>query len=200
MDYDARANDHGLPHDPFKALVAPRPIGWISSVSASGIANLAPYSYFNAISDAPHLVMFSSAGRKDSQRNIEETGEFVCNLATYALREAMNESSAALESEVSEFDHAQIAMAPSVLVKPPRVAATPVAMECRYVRSLALEGAHGSPSRYTMVIGEVLHIHIDDAVLTDGMVDLTKAEPIARCGYQDYAHVASLFRMPRPGG
>lgn len=199
MHYDPRVNDHGLPHDPFKALVAPRPIGWISSLSPAGVANLAPYSYFNAICDHPHLVMFSSAGAKDSRRNVEATGEFVCNLATYALRAVMNASSAMVPPEVSEFDHAGIAAAPSVRVRPPRVAASPVALECLYVKSVPLAGADGRPGLYTAVIGEVVHIHIDESVIVGGLVDLTLAQPIARCGYKQYAHVDALFEMARPG-
>lgn len=198
MHYDPRVNDHGLPHDPFKALVAPRPIGWISSLDGEGRPNLAPYSFFNALCDHPHLVMFSSAGRKDSQTNVEKTGEFVCNLATWALRDVMNQSSAMLEHGQSEFDFAGIETAPSVLVKPPRVAATPVAMECVYIETIALKGADGRRAPYSTIIGEVVMIHIDESVLVDGLVDLSLAQPIARCGYRDYAHVTELFQMRRP--
>lgn len=200
MQYDPRVNDHGLPHDPFKALVAPRPIGWISSLDAQGRANLAPYSFFNVVCDQPHLVMFSSMGVKDSQSNIEATGEFVCNLATYDLREAMNQSSAPLAHGQSEFAFAGLETVPSTLVKPPRVAATPVAMECVYVESVPLKSAVGERGRYTMVIGEVVMIHIDDRVLVDGMVDLTRLKPIARCGYRDYTVATSVFQMDRPKG
>ncbi|MCF3932931.1 flavin reductase family protein [Acuticoccus sp. M5D2P5] len=198
MHYDPRQNDHGLPRDPFKALVAPRPIGWISTLDTAGRANLAPYSYFNAVSDRPYLVMFSSFGRKDSWANAEETGEFVCNLATYALREAMNATSASAPPEVSEFDLAGLEMAPSVAVRPPRVAASPVALECVTTKILPLQDAAGEAARYTMILGEVVHIHIDDAIIRDGFVDLARAEPIARCGYMDYAHVDGLFSMERP--
>ncbi|WMS43313.1 flavin reductase family protein [Acuticoccus sp. MNP-M23] len=200
MQYDPRVNDHGLPHDPFKALVAPRPIGWISSLDAEGRPNLAPYSFFNAVCDHPHLVMFSSFGAKDSLSNVEATGEFVCNLATYDLREAMNRSSAPLEHGESEFAFAGLETAPSTLVKPPRVAATPVAMECVYVETVALKNAAGERGRYTMVLGEVVMIHIDESVLVDGMVDLTRLQPIARCGYRDYAATTTLFQMERPKG
>ncbi|MBJ3774880.1 flavin reductase family protein [Acuticoccus mangrovi] len=198
MHYDARRNDHGLPHDPFKALVAPRPIGWISTVDAKGQANLAPYSYFNAICDKPHLVMFSSMGRKDTLSNIEATGAFVCNLATYALREAVNMTSAPAPHGVSEFELAGLVPAPSVAVAPPRVAQAPVALECELVRVLPLTDAAGAPARYTAAIGEVVHIHIDDAIIRDGIVDLAAAGAIARCGYRQYAHVDSLFEMKRP--
>ncbi|WP_108663589.1 flavin reductase family protein [Acuticoccus kandeliae] len=198
MHYDPRRNDHGLPRDPFKALVAPRPIGWISTLDTDGRANLAPYSYFNAVSDHPHLVMFSSMGRKHSWANAEETGEFVCNLATYALREAMNITSAPAPAGESEFELAGLERAPSVVVKPPRVAASPVALECKTVKVQPLFNLEGEEARYTMVIGEVVHIHIDDAIIKDGFVSLAAAEPIARCGYMEYAHVSELFKMARP--
>ena len=201
MHYDPRNNGHkahGLPHDPFKALVAPRPIGWISSLDREGRANLAPYSFFNAVCEHPHLVMFSSFDRKDSQANVEETGEFVCNLATWSLREAMNVTSAPAEHGVDEFELAGLERAPSVSVKPPRVAASPIAMECIYTMTVPLKGADGTVGRYAAVFGEVVHIHIDDSVMREGKVDLSIAEPIARCGYRDYAHVASLFQMTRP--
>ena len=198
MHYEPKSNDHGLPHDPFKALVAPRPIGWISSLDTKGAPNLAPYSFFNAISDHPHLVMFSSADVKDSQSNVERTGEFVCNLATYALRDEMNQSSAPLEHGHSEFDFARLEMAPSLKVKAPRVAASPVALECRYVETVALRDADGHRSRYSGVIGEVVMIHIDESLIVDGIVDLALAQPIARCGYRDYAVVTELFQMVRP--
>ena len=121
MFYDAVANQHGLALDPFKALVAPRPIGWISTLGKNGVVNLAPYSFFNAVSEDPHFVMFASGGRKDSQRNAEETGEFVCSLATYDLREAMSRTSAAVGPEIDEMRLAGLTPAPSRLVAPPRV-------------------------------------------------------------------------------
>ncbi|MEM8854503.1 MAG: flavin reductase family protein [Pseudomonadota bacterium] len=198
MEYDPRRNDHGLPRDPFKSLVAPRPIGWISSVNREGVTNLAPYSFFNALCDHPHLVMFASLDRKDSQANAEDTGEFVCNLATYALRDAMNRSSAPAPHGVSEFDLAGLEAAPSRKVTPPRVAASPVALECVYLQTIAPRDVDGEKARYEVVIGQVVHIHIDDNLIVDGFVDLTKAEPIARCGYMQYAHVTSLFELDRP--
>ncbi|MEO1103856.1 MAG: flavin reductase family protein [Pseudomonadota bacterium] len=198
MRYDPRVNDHGLPHDPFKALIMPRPIGWISSLDANGTANLAPYSFFNAVSDHPHLVMFCSGTVKDSQQNVEATGEFVCNLATYDLRDQMNQSSAALAHGNSEFSFAGIEIAPSVVVKPPRVAATPVALECLYVETIPFKSADGRRAPYSGIIGEVVMIHIDERLIVDGIVDMTLAEPIARCGYHDYAHVRDLFQMKRP--
>ncbi|MEM7696045.1 MAG: flavin reductase family protein [Pseudomonadota bacterium] len=198
MHYDPRVNDHGLPHDPFKALVAPRPIGWISTLDAAGRPNLAPYSFFNALADHPHLVMFSSGGAKDSQTNAEATGEFVSNLATLTLRDAMNATSVPLEHGQSEFEFAGLEMAPSLAVAPPRVKASPIAMECKVVEVVALKGADGVRASYTMVIGEVVMIHIDESVMRDGIVDLELAQPIARCGYRDYAAVTELFQMKRP--
>ncbi|XWN34205.1 MAG: flavin reductase family protein [Devosia sp.] len=198
MEYDPKRNDHGLPRDPFKSLVAPRPIGWISSVNRQGVPNLAPYSFFNAVCDHPHLVMFASLDRKDSQSNVEDTGEFVCNLATYALRDAMNHSSAPAPHGVSEFDMAGLEAAPSRKVKPPRVAASPVALECVYLQTVAPTDVDGQKARYELILGQVIHIHIDDSLIVDGLVDLAKAEPIARCGYMQYAHVTSLFELERP--
>lgn len=198
MFYDAIENAHGLKHDPFKALVSPRPIGWISSLDKDGRLNLAPYSYFNAVSDRPHIVMFSSSGRKDSIANVEDTGEFVCSLATFDLRDRMNQSSAPYPREISEFREAGLETAPSRLVKPPRVAASPVALECRYLQTIALADENGVPAESWVVLGQVVGIHIDDALITDGMVDITRARPIARLGYMDYAVVDAVFAMPRP--
>jgi len=201
MHYDARTRDHGLRHDPFKALVAPRPIGWIGSVDAQGRANLAPYSFFNAVSDRPPMVMFSSGGHKDSLRNIEATGEFTCSLATWALRDAMNLSSAAVAPQVDEFDLAQLEGAPSRWVKPPRVAASPAALECRLWKTQPLPAPLGQPeSAYTVVFGEVVGIYIDDAFIRDGMVQTGAMQPIARMGYMEYSTVSpdSVFRMNRP--
>jgi flavin reductase (DIM6/NTAB) family NADH-FMN oxidoreductase RutF len=197
MFYETDANRHGLRHDPFKALVAPRPIGWISSLSAQGLVNLAPYSYFNAVSNDPHVVVFGSQGRKDSQRNIEETGEFVCNLATWDLREAMNQTSAMVASEVDEMALAGLEPAPSRMVRPPRVAASPVALECRYMQTVHLPVKPGFGEN-SVIFGEVVGIHIADEAIEDGMIDITRLRTIARCGYHDYAVVDSVFAMIRP--
>ncbi len=196
MFYDATNNVHGLKHDPFKQLVAPRPIGWISSLSADGVVNLAPYSFFNGVSTTPHVVMFASGGRKDSVENIEATGEFVCNMATWALREEMNLSSAILPPEVDEMDYAGLEKAPSRLVKPPRVAASPVALECTYLQTVELAPSNGEPN--FVVFGTVVGIFIDDSVIDDGMVDITRIKPIARLGYHDYTVVDEPFTMKRP--
>lgn len=195
MFYDTETNRHGLRHDPFKALVVPRPIGWISTVSRQGIVNLAPYSFFNAVGEAPPFVMFASAGRKDSQRNAEDTGEFVCSLATYELREAMNLTSAKLPPDTDEFVHAGLDKAPSRLVKPPRVAASPAAFECRTWRTIELPTRH----HYAIVIGQVVGVHIADHVIRDGLVDTLAMRAIARLGYMDYSTVDSIFSMQRPG-
>jgi flavin reductase (DIM6/NTAB) family NADH-FMN oxidoreductase RutF len=201
MHYDPRKNNHNLPHDPFTALVVPRPIGWISTVSRDGIVNLAPYSFFNAVASRPPYVMFSSATRKDSQRNAEETGEFVHSLATWELREEMNITSAGVEPGVSEPELARLEMAPSVAVRPPRVKKAPIALECKYVTTVKLAGADGKPHSYSVIFGEVVSIYIDDALIVDGIVDLAKARPITRLGYlEDYAVVnpETMFKMKRP--
>ncbi|PTW61633.1 flavin reductase (DIM6/NTAB) family NADH-FMN oxidoreductase RutF [Breoghania corrubedonensis] len=200
MNYDAIKNEHGLRHDPFKAIVAPRPIGWISSLDAQGNANLAPYSFFNAVSDNPHIVMFSSAGWKDSVANIETTGEFVCNLATFALREQMNQSSAPYASGVSEFGETGLTAVASSAVKVPRVGEVPVALECRHLQTLQLRDLEGTPADRWMVLGQVVSIYIDDAVIRDGVIDVTELRPLARLGYHDYSVVDHVFQMTRPRG
>lgn len=199
MFYTTDENKHGLKRDPFKALIAPRPIGWISSLSGDGVINLAPYSFFNAISDAPPFVMFSSAGRKDSLRNIEETGEFVCSLATYALKDQMNMTSAGVGPEVNEMELAGLTPAPCTLVKPPRVAESPVAFECKHFKTIPLPGPGGADEEGNLVvIGHVVGIHLDESVIVDGKVDITKLRPIARLGYMDYSVVDAVFSMDRP--
>ena len=198
MFYNALKNECPLPIDPFKALVSPRPIGWISSLSVDGTANLAPYSFFNGVCDGPPMVMFSSAGRKDTINNIEATGEFVCNLVTCDLREGMNVSSTGVGAQVDEFELAGLEKAPSSMVKPPRVAATPVALECRYTQTVPLLDVNGVAQNYTMVIGQVVGVYIDDALIENERVQIAKAKPIARHGYMDYSVVTELFRLERP--
>jgi flavin reductase (DIM6/NTAB) family NADH-FMN oxidoreductase RutF len=183
-----------LPHDPFKAFIAPRPIGWVSTVSASGAVNLAPYSYFNAVCDTPPTVMFSSNGAKDSMTFAHETGEFVWNMATWDLREPMNLSSADLPRGSSEFEHAGLELAPSRLVAPPRVAAAPVSLECKVTQVVQVEDGPN-----VVTFGQVVGVHLDEAAIVDGRVDLTRLKPLARCGYRgDYTVVESLFEMLRP--
>ncbi len=199
MFYEPPKRDHGLSHDPLKAIVAPRPIGWVSTLSSSGIANLSPYSFFNAVSSGPDMVAFSSMGWKDSAINARDTGEFVCNYVSWDLREEMNQSSVMAPSDVDEFDFAKLERAECRLVKAPRVALAPAALECRTTKTLELDRADGSPGTYVLVIGEIVGAHIDDAFISeDGYFDVTKANPITRMGYLDYARQGELFQMRRP--
>ena len=182
-----------LPHDPFKAFIAPRPIGWVSTVGPEGEVNLAPYSFFNAVSDQPPMVMFSSDGPKDSATFAASGGEFVWNLATYDLREQMNLTSKALPRGESEFAFGGLEMAPSRLVAPPRVAATPVALECRVTQRVEIGELN------IVTFGQVVGVHLDERFIVDGRVDTAAMQPIARCGYRgDYAVVTELFEMLRP--
>jgi flavin reductase (DIM6/NTAB) family NADH-FMN oxidoreductase RutF len=198
MFYDAVKNDHGLPYDPFKAIVAPRPIGWITAMSAKGEINLAPYSYFNAVSNRPNVVMFSSEGRKDSVAFIEETREFVCSLTTWDLREEMNATSAPLARGVNEMERAGLKAAPSRLVKPPRVADSPCALECKLLKIVGLDDIEGNHTDRQIVFGQVVGVHIDDRFIVDGRLDTAAMKPIARCGYDEYAVFDSVFTMSRP--
>lgn len=198
MFYEPIKRNHGLPHDPFKAIVAPRPVGWISSADKAGNVNLAPYSFFNGVATFPPMVMFASDGFKDSVRNISETMEFVCNLATWDLREAMNLTSEHVAHDVNEFDLAGLTQAPSKLVKPPRVAEAPCALECKATQIVQMRGADGSPRDNYVVFGEVVGIHIDEKYIKNGILDAAALKPIARLGYRDYAVVTELFQMTRP--
>jgi flavin reductase (DIM6/NTAB) family NADH-FMN oxidoreductase RutF len=198
MFYDTAKNDHGLPRNPFKAIVAPRPIGWITSMSAKGEINLAPYSFFNAVSDEPPIVLFSSEGPKDSLVFVEETREFVCNLATFDLRNAVVETSGLFPRGVNEMKEAGLAPAPSRLVRPPRVAASPCALECKLLQVINVGDLDGKPSHRHVVFGQVVGIHIDDRFIKDGRLDTAAMAPIARCGYADYAVVDKVFAMARP--
>lgn len=198
MFYEPRLRNHGLSHDPLKALVAPRPIGWISSMGADGSINLAPYSFFNMVADRPPIVMFSSDGRKDSLRNVEETGEFVCNIVTRDFTHAMNASSANYPRGVNEFEKANLAMEPSQRVKPPRVRGIVAALECRMTDIRPLSGLEGLASPYTMVLGEVVGAYVDEKILKDGRVDAANLALLARLGYMDYASVENVFALERP--
>jgi flavin reductase (DIM6/NTAB) family NADH-FMN oxidoreductase RutF len=198
MFYDAVRNDHGFAVDPFKALVAPRPIAWVSSLSAAGIANLAPFSYFNAFSQNPHYVAFGIGPVKDTLRNIEATKEFAVSLPTWDLREQMNATSAHVAPEVDEFELAGLTKAPCRLIAVPRVAESPVALECRLFQVVPLPNDQGHAEDH-MVIGRVLGIHIDDRYIHDGRVDTAAMRPIARLGYSEYATVTEAWRMRRPG-
>lgn len=189
---------HGLPHDPFTSLVVPRPIGWISTVDAAGGINLAPYSFFNAVCGHPPMVGYSSEGLKDTLRNILETGEFVVNLATSKLAEAMNQSSARLRHGDDEFAFAGLERAESQTVRPPRVAAAPAALECKMVSVTDIATIDGLPTGNRYVIGQVTGIYIDDSSLVDGLFDVAAAGVIARLGYRNYARVSDVFTMIRP--
>jgi flavin reductase (DIM6/NTAB) family NADH-FMN oxidoreductase RutF len=197
MFYDAVKNDHGFQYDPFKAIVAPRPIGWVSTLSASGIANLAPYSFFNAMSENPNYVVFGSGGRKDSLVNVEATGEFAVNLATYDLREQMNASSAIVGADVDEFAMARLTKAACRMITSPRVAESPVCLECRLFKIVDLPNDSGRVTDF-IIIGRVVGIHIDDRFISDGRVNTAAMRPIARLGYSEYATVTEAWRMRRP--
>lgn len=198
--YEPRSG-HGLPHDPFNAIVGPRPIGWISTQNAAGALNLAPYSFFNAFNYVPPIVGFASIGTKDTLRNIEATGEFVWNLATRSLAEAMNQSCAAVPPEVSEFDLTGLTPLPSTRVRPPRVAESPVTFECCSTQILQLQGIDGEAVPTWLILGEVVAVHIDQALLKNGVYDTAGAGHILRGGGPaDYFTVGpeQLFRMHRP--
>ncbi len=187
-----------LPFDPFKAIIAPRPIGWISTVDAAGRPNLAPYSFFNAVSSRPNMIGFSSGGYKHSARNAADTGEFVFNLATLDLAEQMNRTSEEAGDGVNEFDLAQLAMAPCRLVKPPRVAVAAAALECRLISCTELVDLNGKRTDHWWVIGQVVATHINDRFIKDGRFDTVAARPLGRCGYSDYTVVDDMFEMLRP--
>jgi flavin reductase (DIM6/NTAB) family NADH-FMN oxidoreductase RutF len=197
MFYDAIENKHGFQNDPFKALVAPRPIGWISTLSPKGIANLAPYSFFNAMAERPSYVVFGSDGRKHTVSNIEATGEFAVNLATWELREAVNMSSARVPEEVDEFELAGLMKAPCRLIKAPRVAGSPANLECKLFQIVRLPEGDGVAQRF-ITIGRVVGIHIDDRFIVDGRVNTAAMNLIARLGYSEYATVSEAWRMRRP--
>lgn len=197
MFYDAVKNDHGFAVDPFKALVAPRPIAWVSSVSAAGTANLAPFSYFNAFSQNPHYVAFGIGPVKDTLRNVEATKDFAVSFVTWDLREKMNATSAHVGPDVDEFDLAGLAKASCRMIGVPRVAESPVCLECRLFQVVPLPDEQGRAGDH-MVIGRVLGIHIDDRFIRDGRVDTAAMRPIARLGYSEYATVTEAWRMRRP--
>jgi flavin reductase (DIM6/NTAB) family NADH-FMN oxidoreductase RutF len=202
MFYEPRKGNHGLPHDPFKAIVAPRPIGWISSMSAKGEINLAPYSFFNAVSGDPPMVMFASDGRKDSITFVEETKEFVCNLATWDLRDQVNATSGPYPRGVDEMKETGLDSAPSLLVRPPRVKASPCAIECKWLQTVQLHDVDGEATDSYVVFGQVVGVHIDERFIKDGLLDTAAMRPIARAGYHDYfvATPETRFSMRRPAG
>ena len=194
----------GLARDPWMMCVVPRPIGWISSISPEGRINLAPYSFFNAVAEDPPMVMFASNGAhphgaKDTARNVRATGEFVCNMATFALRAAVKHTSAPVDAKTDEFALARLEMLASTLVRPPRVAASPIHLECRFVTALELPPERGGAPN-TLIVGEVVGIHISDEVIVDGLVDLARFKPLARLGYDRFASVETSFAVTVPGG
>jgi flavin reductase (DIM6/NTAB) family NADH-FMN oxidoreductase RutF len=188
-----------LPHDPFKAIVAPRPIGWISTRALDGRINLAPYSFFNGFSSVPPIVGFSSEGWKDSVAFAKESGEFVANLATHDLRGPMNETSAPFPRGDNEFVRAGLTMAECRLVAAPRVAQSPAALECKVVDVIEIKSLSGVLTA-ALTLGEVVGFHIDERFIVNGRFDTGRAQPLARCGYQDYAMVEAVFAMTRPKG
>ncbi len=190
---------HGLPHDPFKAIVAPRVIGWMSTRSADGRLNLAPYSFFGAFASAPPVIGFSSEGRKDTLRNVEQTGEFVWNLCSQELAEAMNRSSAPVAPEVDEFELAGLTPVAGRKVAVPHVGESPAALECRLLQVVRLHDVDGRPLDNWLALGQVVGVHIRKAFLRQGLFDTQAAQPILRAGYQgDYARLGEMFRMFRP--
>ena len=201
LHYYEPRNGHGLRHDPFNAIIAPRPIGWISSRDAKGHVNLAPYSFFNGFCYTPPIIGFSSTSWKDSVGNIEETGEFVWNLATRDLAKQMNLTAAHVAHDVSEFEIARLTEAPCNLVGVPRVAESPVSFECKLSQIVQLQGADGRKAQAWLVLGEVVAVHIDKALIKDGVYQTALARPIVRAGRKgDYFEIRpdAMFEMPRP--
>lgn len=191
---------HGLPHNPFNAIVTPRPIGWISTRDNEGRDNLAPYSFFNAVAYVPPQVMFSSTGvkddrdgTKDSVSAIRETGVFCVNIVSHDLKDAMNASSATLPAGADEFAHAKLEKAECDSINAPRVANAPAALECKMTQIIKLEGSNNY-----LVLGEVTGIYMNDACIKDGRFDVTTFQPLARLGYRDYSVVKDLFELSRP--
>ncbi len=200
MFYEPEKDDHGLSRTPFKSCVVPRPIGWLSTLSADGIPNLAPYSQFTNLTFNPPYVLVSinqgiHGERKDTTRNIEATGEFVYNMATYDLRFAMNTTAALFPPEIDEFEAAGLTKAPSRIVRPFRVAESPVQMECVYVQTIRLPG-YGMAGTADIIIGKVVGVHIkDEFILPDGKIDMASIRPLARMGYSDYTYVDKVFEI-----
>lgn len=195
MYYETKTNNHGLPYDPLKALVAPRPIGWISSLSKEGVPNLAPYSFFNMLAASPAIIGFSSGNRKDTQVNIEATGEFVYNFASADLVDAVNMSSSHVPSDVNEFELAGVSAVASTLIKPPRVAEARAHFECKYIQTVELAD-EGIP--WSLILGRVVAVHIDDEFIKDGFVDTLAMDPLTRMGYMDYGVLGGKITKQRP--
>lgn len=200
MFYTTDTNRHGLSHDPFKAIVSPRPIGWIGSKGSDGSLNLAPYSFFNAVSDTPKLIMFSSSGHKHSVRNVEESGVFTANLVSRHLVDQMNASSAPVDYGVNEFEIAGLTPKPGEVVDAPYVAEAFAALECRVTQILRPVDVEGTEAETWVVFGQVVGIHIDETVIENGRINMGRARPVARMGYMDYCDGgADVFQLLRPG-
>jgi flavin reductase (DIM6/NTAB) family NADH-FMN oxidoreductase RutF len=198
MFYTTDINQHGLAHDPFKAIVAPRPIGWIGTKGRDGSFNLSPYSFFNAVSDRPKIVMFSSDGRKDSARNAEETGAFTTNFVSRDLVDKMNASSIVVPYEVDEFALAGLTAKAGMLVDAPYVADAFAVLECRVTEIINPMTLSGERGENVIVFGQVVGIHISETILKDGRLDMAIARPIARMGYMDYSEGSEVFQLMRP--
>ena len=197
--FEPKNRDRKLfPHDPFKGVIVPRPIGWVSTMSRAGELNLAPYSYFNGFNSWPQIVGFASESMKDSASFAIETGEFVWSMATWALRDQMNATSAGLPRGQSEFEYAGLATAPCRLVRAPRVAESPAAMECKLTQVVRVLDMDGRETGGVVVYGQVVGMHLDERCLKNGRFDLAAVQPIARCGYDEYAVVERVFSMKRP--
>jgi flavin reductase (DIM6/NTAB) family NADH-FMN oxidoreductase RutF len=197
--YEPKNRDKAMfPWDPFKGMVVPRPIGWISSMSKDGRVNLAPYSYFNGFVSWPQTVAFGSESLKDAAAFAIESGEFTWSMATWDLREQMNQTSAGLPRGQSEFEFAGLATAPSKLVRAPRVAASPAALECKVTQVVKLKDLDGNEPGGVVVFGQVIGVHIEEKYMKNGRFDLTQVKPIARCGYDEYTVVEKVFSMKRP--
>jgi len=199
--FEPERRDKALfPWDPFKGVVVPRPIGWISSVSKAGQVNLAPYSFFNGVQSVPRIVSFCSETEKDAAAFAIESGEFAWSMATWALRDKMNLTSEGLPRGQSEFEHAGLATAPCRLIKAPRVAESPAAMECRVTQVVRVKDMGGKETGGVVVYGQVIGMHVDERFLKNGRFDLAAVRPIARCGYDEYTVVEKVFSMTRPAG
>lgn len=200
MFYTTDTRQHGLTFDPFKALVVPRPIGWISTISNNGVPNLAPFSFFNAIADNPPMIMLSFGGHNDTLRNLQANGEASCSFANKAMMDQMNMSSAGVDGSVNEFELAGVAAAESKLIKPMRVADSPAAMECKLWKVIELPPRADGSAGYTTVMLSVEGVYINDDYLVDGRVDTAAMEPLARLGYMDYAVINkdNIFSLNRP--
>jgi flavin reductase (DIM6/NTAB) family NADH-FMN oxidoreductase RutF len=205
MFYDTARRDHGMTQDPLTALIVPRPIGWISTLDGQGRVNLAPYSFYNAVSASPPMVYFSTTGTygdnptKHSRRNAEETGEFVVNMVSAVLAKQMNITTSMVDYGVDEMKLAGLAPAPSRYVKPPRVAESPIALECKYWKTIEMPIEEGREKQQaTVVFGRVVGIHVDDSIVKNGRIDTLAFKPVARLGYSEYTTTENVWRMPRP--